>query len=131
MPQISRTYYSSKDIDVKIAEIYYGIYRISGFDEIFGITFNQFLIDDEQPILIHTGRTGMYKKIEERVKEVIPLQKLTYVVFLYFKSDIVIKMGGVVCELLSTQNVGPKWYVNQILHYYGSHLQTLNECIIS
>ena len=22
-------------------------------------------------------------------------------------------MGWVVCELLSTQNVGPKWYVNQ------------------
>src|SRR5215212_7294551 len=87
MPQINKTYYSSKDIDVKIVEIYDGIYRISGFDEIFGITFNQFLIDDEQPILIHTGRTGMYKKIEERVKEVIPLQKLTYVAFLHFESD--------------------------------------------
>ena len=87
MPHISRTKYSTKDIDVKIAEIYGGIYRISGFDEIFGITFNQFLIDDEQPILVHTGPIGMYKKIEEKVKEVIPLQKLTYVAFLHFESD--------------------------------------------
>jgi flavorubredoxin len=29
----------------------------------------------------------MYKKIEEKVKEVIPLQKLTYVAFLHFESD--------------------------------------------
>jgi len=52
-----------------------------------GITFNQFLIDDEQPMLIHTGPIGMYKKIEEKVKEVIPLQKLAYVAFLHFESD--------------------------------------------
>ena len=31
------------------------IYRISTFSPEFGITFNQFLIDDEQPALIHTG----------------------------------------------------------------------------
>jgi flavorubredoxin len=87
MPQINRTYYEPKDIDVKIAEINDGIYRISGYNGIFGITFNQFLIDDEEPILIHTGPIGMYKKIEEKVKEVIPLQKLTYVAFLHFESD--------------------------------------------
>ena len=87
MPQINRTYYEPKDIDVKIAEINDGIYRISGYNSIFGITFNQFLIDDEQPMLIHTGPIGMYKKIEEKVKEVIPLQKLTYVAFLHFESD--------------------------------------------
>ena len=87
MPHISRTNYSPKDIDVKIEEIYDGIYRISGYNSTFGITFNQFLIDDEQPMLIHTGPIGMYKKIEEKVKEVIPLQKLTYVAFLHFESD--------------------------------------------
>ena len=41
--------------DVEISEIGNGIYRISGFDDAFGITFNQFLIDDEQPTLIHTA----------------------------------------------------------------------------
>ena len=53
----------------------------------YGITFNQFLINDEKPMLIHTGPVGTYKKIEEKVKEVIPLQKLTYVAFLHFESD--------------------------------------------
>ena len=74
MPQISRSYYTAKDNDVKISEMDNGIYRIAGFVDTFGITFNQFLIDDEKPMLIHTGPIGMYKKIEEKVKEVIPLR---------------------------------------------------------
>ena len=87
MPQVSKSYYTAKDVDVKIAEINDGIYRIAGFVDTYGITFNQFLINDERPMLIHTGPIGMYKKIEEKVKEVIPLQKLAYVAFLHFESD--------------------------------------------
>jgi flavorubredoxin len=87
MPQVSKSFYTAKDIDVKIAEINDGIYRIAGFVDTYGITFNQFLINDERPMLIHTGPIGMYKKIEEKVKEVIPLQKLAYVAFLHFESD--------------------------------------------
>ena len=87
MPHVSKSYYTANEIDVKITEIKDGIYRIAGFVDTYGITFNQFLIDDERPILIHTGPVGMYKKIEEKVKEVIPLQKLTYVAFLHFESD--------------------------------------------
>jgi len=87
MPQVSKTYYTAKDVDVKISEITDGIYRIAGFVDTYGITFNQFLIDDERPILIHTGPIGMYLKIEEKVREVIRLQKLAYVAFLHFESD--------------------------------------------
>ena len=73
-------------LHAEISEIKDGIYRISGFvgDE---ISYNQFLIDDDQPTLIHTGLFGRYDKIEEKVKEVIPLEKLTYVAFLHFESD--------------------------------------------
>lgn len=54
---------TAKNIDVDITEISEGIYRLSGFDPDFGITFNQFLISDEKPLLIHTGPIGMYYKI--------------------------------------------------------------------
>lgn len=88
MPEeLSRTFYGVKDIDVDISEINDGIYRISGFVPGFQITFNQFLIDDDNPTLIHTGPIGMYEKIAEKVKEVIPLEKLMYVAFLHFESD--------------------------------------------
>ena len=105
VPQVSnRDYYTAKDVNVKISEINNGIYRIAGFVDTFGITFNQFLIDDEQPMLIHTGPIGMYKKIEEKVKEVIPLQKLAYVAFLHFESD---EWGGM--AFLDSANAKLVW----------------------
>ncbi|HET7643143.1 MAG TPA: hypothetical protein VFK40_06520 [Nitrososphaeraceae archaeon] len=117
MREVSKTDYAIKDIDVSISEITDGIYRISGFVNIFGITFNQFLIDDEKPMLIYTDPIGMYKKIEEKIKEVIPLQKLTYVSFLHFESD---EWGGMtflesadaklVCSDLSSKLNLMGWY---------------------
>jgi hypothetical protein len=65
MPEISRTFLDPKVIDVSISEINDGIHRVAGLVNKFGITYNQFLIDDERPILIHTGPIGLYKKIEE------------------------------------------------------------------
>lgn len=87
MPEVSRTFYAGKDVSASISEIKDGIYRISGLVPDYGITFNQFLVDDEYPLLIHTGPIGMYEKIESKVKEVIPLEKLAYVAFLHFESD--------------------------------------------
>ncbi len=117
MREVSRTDYAIKDIDVNISEITDGIFRISGFVNTFGITFNQFLIDDEKPMLIHTGPIGMYRKIEEKIKEIIPLQKLAYVSFLHFESD---EWGGMkflesadaklVCSDLSSKLNLMGWY---------------------
>ena len=107
----------SKDIDVEISEIIDGVYRIAGFEPNFGITYNQFLIVDERPMLIHTGPIGMYRKIEEKIKEVISLQKLNYVTFLHFESD---EWGGMafldsanarlVCSDLSSKSNLMGWY---------------------
>jgi flavorubredoxin len=123
MPEVNRTYYTQKDIDVKIAEISDGIYRIAGMIDTYGITFNQFLINDDKPMLIHTGPIGMYKKIEDKVKEVIPLQKLAYVAFLHFESD---EWGGMaflesadaklVCSDLSSKLNLTGWYNIQADH---------------
>jgi flavorubredoxin len=71
----SRTNLHPADINVSISQVIDGIYRIAGFVEGYGITFNQFLIEDENPTLIHTGPVGMYAKIEEKLREVINLEK--------------------------------------------------------
>lgn len=117
MREVSKTDYAIKDIDVNISEITDGIYRISGFVNTYGITFNQFLIDDEKPMLIHTGPIGMYKNIEQKIKEVIPLAKLAYASFLHFESD---EWGGMeflesadaklVCSDLSSKLNLMGWY---------------------
>ena len=123
MREVSKTDFNLKDINIDISEITDGIYRISGFSNTFGITFNQFLIDDEKPMLIHTGPIGMYKNIEQKIKEVIPLQKLAYVSFLHFESD---ECGGMaflesadaklVCSDLSSKLNMIGWYNISIDH---------------
>jgi len=69
-------------LTISISEIRDGIYRIAGFVGEYGITFNQFLINDIKPTLIHTGPLGMYSKIEEKVKEVVPIEKLSYIAYI-------------------------------------------------
>jgi flavorubredoxin len=76
MPEVSKSNLHPKDIDVIISEIHDGIYRIAGFVQDNGITFNQFLIDDEQPSLIHTGPVGMYKKNRRESKRGYPIGKI-------------------------------------------------------
>src|SRR3972149_3662035 len=116
MSEVNKSFHPD-EIDVSISEISDGIYRISGFVETYGITFNQFLIQDECPTLIHTGPIGMYNKIEEKVKEVINIEKLAYVAFLHFESD---EWGGMeflkspkaklVCSDLSSKLNLRGWY---------------------
>jgi flavorubredoxin len=72
----------------QIDEIVDGIYRISGPPpEGVPITFNQFLIDDERPALIHTGVHGAYDGIRKAIGEVLDPSRLSYVVLLHFEGD--------------------------------------------
>jgi flavorubredoxin len=70
----------------RIDEIVDGIYRISTPTE-FGITFNQFLIDDERPALIHTGVHQAYESVRAAVSEVLDPSALAYVALLHFEGD--------------------------------------------
>jgi len=92
------------------------------------------------PTLIHTGPVGMYEKIEQKIKEVIPLEKLAYVAFLHFESD---EWGGMeflkcpkarlICSDLSSKlNLGG-WYnipVDHISFWDNETLQKKNSRFI-
>ena len=73
--------------ETRIDEIVDGIYRIASWSPDYGITFNQFLIDDERPALIHTGMYGMYEGVRDALAEVVDPGKLGYVILLHFESD--------------------------------------------
>ena len=47
----------------RVDEVVDGIYRISTFVPEFELGFNQFLIDDERPALLHTGDFQMYETL--------------------------------------------------------------------
>lgn len=73
----------------RVDEITDSTYRISTTTENDGFVFqfNQFLIDDERPALIHTGMHGMYEGVRDAVAQVLDPGKLGYVILLHFEAD--------------------------------------------
>lgn len=76
-------------MDTRIDEVADRIYRFSTFvprgDS--GITFNQFLIDAEEPLLFHYGQRALFPLISEAVKRVIPLTKLRWTTCSHVEGD--------------------------------------------
>jgi flavorubredoxin len=74
-------------VETRIDQIVGGIYRIATMTEPYGITFNQFLIDDERPTLIHTGEHGAYENVRRAVAEVLDPARLANIVLLHWEGD--------------------------------------------
>ena len=70
-----------------VTEIAAGVYRISTFHPEFGIQFNQFLIADDEPFLMHTGMKKMFSTTLEGVSSVIDPTQLRWIGFSHFESD--------------------------------------------
>jgi flavorubredoxin len=52
-----------------------------------GFTFNQFLVDAEEPLLFHTGPRAMYPLVAEAVAQVLPVDSLRWISFGHVESD--------------------------------------------
>lgn len=76
----------------RIDEIQKGIFRISTFDDQIGISFSQFLIQDDTPALIHTGVYAAYDGIREQIRSVLDPATLRYVIIPHFEGD---ECGGI------------------------------------
>jgi len=57
-----------------------GIYRISTYAPEKRISFNQFLIDDDEPALIHTGTFPMYADVRSAINQVLDPSRLRHVI---------------------------------------------------
>jgi flavorubredoxin len=71
----------------RIDQIVGGIYRISIWSPEAGITFNQFLIDDHAPTLVHTGRYDDYESVAAAVSEVLDPARIENIVLLHWEGD--------------------------------------------
>ena len=52
-----------------------------------GMTFNQFLIRDEQPMLFHTGHRQLFPLVSEAVGTLVPLEDLRWIAFGHIEAD--------------------------------------------
>ena len=62
-------------METDVDEIADGIYRFSTFVPDVGptgFTFNQFLVDDDEPLLFHTGQRGMFPLVSAAIATVMP-----------------------------------------------------------
>ena len=74
----------------EVSEIADKIYRLSTFVPQVGpngFTFNQFLIDADQPLLFHYGQRALFPLVSEAVKSVIPLDKLAFTTCSHVEAD--------------------------------------------
>jgi flavorubredoxin len=77
-------------MDTKLDEISDRIYRISTLVPEAahgGFTFNQFLIDTDEPLLFHTGPRAMFPLVAEAVARVLPPEQLRWIAFGHVESD--------------------------------------------
>ena len=72
-----------------IDEIGAGIYRISTpVREIpGGFSFNQILVNDDEPLLFHTGGRRLFPAVSEAIARVIPLARLRWIGFSHVEAD--------------------------------------------
>src|SRR5688572_15288647 len=70
-----------------VSEIARDVYRISTFHPQYGIQFNQFLVKDDEPLLIHTAFRKMFPVTLEGVSSVIDPSQVRWIGFSHFESD--------------------------------------------
>ena len=70
-----------------VSEIAADVYRISTFHPEYGIQFNQFLIKDDEPFIMHTGFKKMFPITLKAVSGIIDPAKLRWIGFSHFESD--------------------------------------------
>ncbi|MFO1419202.1 MAG: hypothetical protein U1E83_11105 [Methylotetracoccus sp.] len=73
----------------RIDEIADRIYRISTPVSIpgGGFSFNQYLIDDDEPLLFHTGPRKLFPRVREAVEALMPPERLRYIGLSHVEAD--------------------------------------------
>lgn len=78
-------------METRVDEIADRIYRLSTFVPLPGVpqgfTFNQFLVDAEQPLLFHTGQRSLFPSVSAAASRVMDLGRLRFVTFSHVEAD--------------------------------------------
>ncbi|KAF0124058.1 MAG: hypothetical protein FD148_2589 [Methylocystaceae bacterium] len=78
-------------METKVDEIAERIYRFSTFaPEIAapsGFTFNQFLIDADEPLLFHCGPRSLFPFVSKALAAIMPIERLRWISFGHVEAD--------------------------------------------
>jgi flavorubredoxin len=77
-------------VDTRVDEIAERIYRLSTFLPAVGpsgLTFNQFLVDADEPLLFHCGQRVLYPAVSRAVARVMDVRRLRWITFSHIEAD--------------------------------------------
>jgi flavorubredoxin len=109
----------------RVDEIVGGIYRISIWSPEAGLTFNQFLIDDEAPTLVHTGRYDDYDAVVGAISKVLDPARLANIVLLHWEGDENGGMDRFMSRAPNSRLVGSALSISLNAFGFGLHERTL------
>jgi flavorubredoxin len=80
---------TNEHTSTRVDEIADGIYRICTPTDVMpgGFTFNSYLIEDDEPLLFHTGYKKLFPITAEAVGKLLPIERLRWVGGSHFESD--------------------------------------------
>jgi flavorubredoxin len=77
-------------VETRIDEIAERIYRLSTFLPAVGpkgLTFNQFLVDADQPLLFHCGQRSLFPAVSQGAARVMDVRRLRWIAFSHIEAD--------------------------------------------
>jgi len=77
-------------METRVDEIAERIYRLSTFLPAVGpkgLTFNQFLVDADEPLLFHCGQRALYPAVSTAAARVMDLRRLRWITFSHVEAD--------------------------------------------
>jgi flavorubredoxin len=77
-------------MQTRVDEIAERIYRLSTFMPAVGpsgFTFNQFLVDAEEPLLFHCGQRALFPSVSQAVGTVMDVSRLRWIAFSHVEAD--------------------------------------------
>lgn len=77
-------------METRLDEIAERIYRLSTFLPAVGpsgFTFNQFLVDADEPLLFHCGQRALFGAVSQAVARVVDLRRLRWIAFSHVEAD--------------------------------------------
>lgn len=80
---------TNQETGTRVDEVAESVYRISTPLNVLpgGFTFNSFLIDDDEPLLFHTGYRKLFPVLAQAIRAVMPLEKLRWIGGSHFEGD--------------------------------------------
>jgi flavorubredoxin len=74
-------------METRVDQIAPHLYRLSTYVAKIKLQFNQFLFNDDEPLLYHTGLRGMFPQVRDAVASVVDPARIRWISFSHFEAD--------------------------------------------